>query len=117
MMMRRPSEQRAKSWAAGLYNSGNASWTMRMIFAPKASASERMAFSSGEIKGDTSIVPFSAEKSHSSLFLCFSSSESFRLILTASLSGFRKRNGLPYASYSLSLIFNLRMRLKKSGYC
>lgn len=50
MMSILPWVHRAKSWAAGLKRSPIGSFVIRMILPSKASASVRMAFSSGEIK-------------------------------------------------------------------
>ena len=66
MISKRPSVQRSKSWAAGLNRSGNISWVIKIILEPSLSASARMAFSDGLIKGEMMTPPLAPVCSHRS---------------------------------------------------
>lgn len=55
-----PEVHRSKLCAAGLKRSPNGSAVIIMMRDPAVSASSRMAFSAGEMNGDTNTPPFSA---------------------------------------------------------
>ena len=81
MLRRWPSEHRSKSCFAGLNRSGKASWVIRIMLASRDSISERMAFSVGDMKGETITVPLDALSIQRALFFSFSSSENILIFL------------------------------------